>query len=678
MEYPPEFSNEATAAVEAELISAVRLHDARKRRSNPGWSFPERQSLTACILSVFLVYAREAIKLGQSGVWGVDRVRQRALEGLRLITIELGYRRDYDHFIERGGCNLSVETQREFETTTRWYQFEDALLALALQRTTTGADSAPEEILPATNISGRPTAVLLILKNQLSRELISAEQALAEVVAIPDDTRYPIALRTIISTEIGRLTSPPPEMEEPAIGALRAMFEQPSPRVRREAMNILIDRILDPLEIKDLGKSEHSRDDRWFTRGSSGDSAIETQSGGGIPSERKVHMPGITQQMKFTENRHSLPFVPEEYKVDFRGLAHAAILAVTRESSVPMAQVDDWMNLLVQNGYSWQTMEQLVSASKAHLVDLHRQELAVGSSERTGRFDALATEFGELLTRVSKSGEFTQGPVSSQTDTPSVASVSGVPCDPRLWQRFSYGRTSKQSTFRESLIYSVVSLSIPKHRTNRDMVELIAKESRIPIESLPPDLNDPVFTRGQAIFGFAGDEFDRVAKNYEDMQWWLSDAGLNMAIVSPATPPSPLPTFDELLGLTVREDGMRSEAAPAIENIETTTECPPTTSASPELPANSTAASGGDGGLDFASETARTAAIDAYIKHWIKDSGVCTEASLARTARVDPADLSRWKKGLLPAGSDKKQRIEDALRNNERPTPPLPRRRSDA
>jgi hypothetical protein len=71
---------------------------------------------------------------------------------------------------------------------------------------------------------------------------------------------------------------------------------------------------------------------------------------------------------------------------------------------------------------------------------------------------------------------------------------------------------------------------------------------------------------------------------------------------------------------------------------------------------------------DFASEDARNRAIAAYTASWR-----CSEAALARTASVDPGDLSRWKKRLLPAGSDKKARIEKAIRNNERPTPPASR-----
>jgi hypothetical protein len=77
-------------------------------------------------------------------------------------------------------------------------------------------------------------------------------------------------------------------------------------------------------------------------------------------------------------------------------------------------------------------------------------------------------------------------------------------------------------------------------------VEQIAKESHIPVESLPDDFNHPVFLRGRTILGFVGDQFDQIARDYDNMQWWVSDSGLNMAIVIPAAPPR-LPMFDELM-----------------------------------------------------------------------------------------------------------------------------------
>jgi hypothetical protein len=128
-----------------------------------------------------------------------------------------------------------------------------------------------------------------------------------------------------------------------------------------------------------------------------------------------------------------------------------------------------------------------------------------------------------------------------------ASKLRGRRCDPRLWKYFSYEKTSKTSKYRELLIYDFVSLAVPANRTDRDVVEQIAENSRIPIESLSDSLNRQIYPRGQAIFGFVGDEFDQVAHNYDNMQWWLSDAGLNMAIVSPVNRGAHIPNFDQLV-----------------------------------------------------------------------------------------------------------------------------------
>jgi hypothetical protein len=94
----------------------------------------------------------------------------------------------------------------------------------------------------------------------------------------------------------------------------------------------------------------------------------------------------------------------------------------------------------------------------------------------------------------------------------------------------------------------------------------------------------------------------------------------------------------------------------------------PLTAASPSSEAASSALSEED--WDFTSEAQRIDAVAAYTKY-----PPCSQAALARTARVDPADLSKWKKGSLSSESDKKARIEKVLKNKEAPTPPFKRGR---
>ena len=65
---------------------------------------------------------------------------------------------------------------------------------------------------------------------------------------------------------------------------------------------------------------------------------------------------------------------------------------------------------------------------------------------------------------------------------------------------------------------------------------------------------------------------------------------------------------------------------------------------------------------DFVTEGLRNIAVVEYTRKW-----KCSEAALARAARVHPSDLSRWKKLRLPARSEKRARIEQALTQNAEP-----------
>jgi len=134
MQYPREFSEPARAAVEAELIRSRRRHDDRKQQWESDWPFPNEESVRTCIMECFLVYALETIELGSCSVWTADQVRHEAAEGLRCLTIEIGSKTDYQHFIERGCGSITPEARRAFEATSEWRQFEDEFLALADSR----------------------------------------------------------------------------------------------------------------------------------------------------------------------------------------------------------------------------------------------------------------------------------------------------------------------------------------------------------------------------------------------------------------------------------------------------------------------------------------------------------------------------------------------------------------
>jgi hypothetical protein len=73
--------------------------------------------------------------------------------------------------------------------------------------------------------------------------------------------------------------------------------------------------------------------------------------------------------------------------------------------------------------------------------------------------------------------------------------------------------------------------------------------------------------RGETFLGLVADKLDQLALNYDDMQWWVSDKGLNVAILPPEA--ERLRPFDELAGRLTAElwtDGLPQAALCNIAN----------------------------------------------------------------------------------------------------------------
>ena len=104
------------------------------------------------------------------------------------------------------------------------------------------------------------------------------------------------------------------------------------------------------------------------------------------------------------------------------------------------------------------------------------------------------------------------------------------------WERFSDQRSSKAA--RTLLDENFVSISVPGGGTHRLAIEEITRNAArpIPIESLCDELNARSFIRGRIFFGYVGNKLDQIATSHDQMQWWISDKGLNVAIVPPDNP----------------------------------------------------------------------------------------------------------------------------------------------
>jgi hypothetical protein len=240
---------------------------------------------------------------------------------------------------------------------------------------------------------------------------------------------------------------------------------------------------------------------------------------GGIPSSFKAGVPGLKQQFEFSSK--ALPDGPDELKREVGNLAHTAITALTRGSSVPQSKPEDWLDRLKQFDYDIESMEQLLIASEQHLDALVLNALAVGNREQSLLLKEIETRFSELRAQFFKLPDSGAHHLHEPVSSPAGTEETSAPCE---------------------------------------------------------------------------------------------------LVVAPGDP----------------EKSNLTEPHPAALSD----------------------------GFDFATEAGRIEAVAAYTKRW-----TCSEASLARTARVDPGDLSKWKKDLLPTESNKKRRIEDAIKNNERPTP---------
>jgi hypothetical protein len=122
-------------------------------------------------------------------------------------------------------------------------------------------------------------------------------------------------------------------------------------------------------------------------------------------------------------------------------------------------------------------------------------------------------------------------------------------------------RSMRDRATLELFLGSLVSLSTRGPTTLRENVIQIANgaANRLPVESLCDELNNVKLSRGSTYFNSLGNILDGIAENFPNMRWWISERGLNMAIVPPD---EMLNYFDSFAGeLCIRhwKDGLSEE-----------------------------------------------------------------------------------------------------------------------
>jgi hypothetical protein len=104
---------------------------------------------------------------------------------------------------------------------------------------------------------------------------------------------------------------------------------------------------------------------------------------------------------------------------------------------------------------------------------------------------------------------------------------------PEFWSRGVWNLTNQAAPFCRLLSQKFINVRLPGGITDRDVVEEITRQAGIPLSSLSDDLAQAVYPYAQAVFSFAGEALDKVAHNYLDMHWWVSDKGLEMVNIVP-------------------------------------------------------------------------------------------------------------------------------------------------
>ncbi len=119
--------------------------------------------------------------------------------------------------------------------------------------------------------------------------------------------------------------------------------------------------------------------------------------GGGLESGFKAGTPDVVKHVKFSSS--SLPDGPDEFKKEAGTLAHAAITAVTLSDSVPQTKPEDWVEHMRKRGRTFETAEEFLLASEAHLRALALDELAAGKVEHAERLSEIERRFAGLRSR---------------------------------------------------------------------------------------------------------------------------------------------------------------------------------------------------------------------------------------------------------------------------------------
>ena len=121
------------------------------------------------------------------------------------------------------------------------------------------------------------------------------------------------------------------------------------------------------------------------------------------------------------------------------------------------------------------------------------------------------------------------------------------------WKRLNWERTDKPA---RRWLYSrqdnLVSQTFPASVSFEDVLVTICRDADEPIriDRLSPQLRGRIGVRGKTVFRPFFDVVDQIARNHENMYWWIAGNGLSMDTILPTSLPE---DFDQVAGRLVFE-----------------------------------------------------------------------------------------------------------------------------
>ncbi len=131
-----------------------------------------------------------------------------------------------------------------------------------------------------------------------------------------------------------------------------------------------------------------------------------------------------------------------------------------------------------------------------------------------------------------------------------------------------HGNTKWRRGFEAPVISDFVNFTLAAPYTDADVIQQIAEELQLRIESQPEQLRLTNFPRGIVVFGSAADELDNITANYHNLHWSIDDGVLRFAVLSNAR--KSLSRFDALAGRLMAEARPRRAANGRLDSSEYT------------------------------------------------------------------------------------------------------------